>query len=246
MKRLCDRRIDTATATQGVRAHKHTFRPRPSPRPPGHRLLKVKDEELDKPAKVATKKGEKDGEGTTKLYGEWQTKPWVPEAAVNGKVRYSVLTRSSKECFRWWGRDSVDLLRREKVEGGHGVGMLCACCGEGVQIASEATDPVLSAVQVCPPVIVLVFLFGFLHTPTRALTLWVMHKGQGFLVSEPHPLPDPHGTPYVGPQERIRQRGVLRLQPGTATARDQAHARRPDRAGGGETGGGLRPRSDRV
>ncbi|CAM9215738.1 unnamed protein product, partial [Choristocarpus tenellus] len=24
-------------------------------------------------------------EGTGKLYGEWQTQPWVPEAAVDGK-----------------------------------------------------------------------------------------------------------------------------------------------------------------
>lgn len=35
---------------------------------------------------MATKKGEKDGEGTSKLYGDWQTEPWVPKAAVGGKV----------------------------------------------------------------------------------------------------------------------------------------------------------------
>lgn len=49
--------------------------------------VKVKKSELEKPAKIATKKGEKDGEGTSKLYGDWQTEPWVPEAAANGKVR---------------------------------------------------------------------------------------------------------------------------------------------------------------
>ncbi|CAM9124322.1 unnamed protein product [Scytosiphon promiscuus] len=48
--------------------------------------LQVKKSELEKPAKIATKKGEKDGEGTSKLYGDWQTEPWVPEAAANGKV----------------------------------------------------------------------------------------------------------------------------------------------------------------
>ncbi|CAN0549327.1 unnamed protein product, partial [Ectocarpus sp. 12 AP-2014] len=42
--------------------------------------------ELDKPVKLATKKGEKEGEGTSKLYGDWQTEPWAPEAAVDGKV----------------------------------------------------------------------------------------------------------------------------------------------------------------
>lgn len=47
---------------------------------------KVKDSEVEKPAKVTTKKGEKDGEGTNKLYGEWQTEPWTPDPAVNGKV----------------------------------------------------------------------------------------------------------------------------------------------------------------
>lgn len=36
---------------------------------------------------MTTKKGEKGGEGTSKLYGEWQTEAWVPEGAVNGKVR---------------------------------------------------------------------------------------------------------------------------------------------------------------
>eukprot|EP00903_Cladosiphon_okamuranus_P010967 g10358.t1 len=48
--------------------------------------LQVKEGELGKPVKIATKKGEKDGEGTSKLYGEWQTEPWVPKAAVDGKV----------------------------------------------------------------------------------------------------------------------------------------------------------------
>eukprot|EP00752_Nemacystus_decipiens_P004132 g3781.t1 len=48
--------------------------------------LQVRESELGKPAKVATKKGEKDGEGTSKLYGEWQTEPWVPKPAVGGKV----------------------------------------------------------------------------------------------------------------------------------------------------------------
>lgn len=41
---------------------------------------------MEKPAKVTIKKGEKDGEGTNKLYGEWQTEPWTPDPAVNGKV----------------------------------------------------------------------------------------------------------------------------------------------------------------
>lgn len=50
----------------------------------------MKESELGKPAKVATKKGEKDGEGTSKLYGEWQTEPWVPKPAVDGKVRLRV------------------------------------------------------------------------------------------------------------------------------------------------------------
>lgn len=49
-------------------------------------IPKVKDSEVEKPAKVTTKKGEKDGEGTNKLYGEWQTEPWTPDPAVNGKV----------------------------------------------------------------------------------------------------------------------------------------------------------------
>lgn len=35
---------------------------------------------------MVTKKGEKDGEGSGKLYGEWQTERWVPQAAVDGKV----------------------------------------------------------------------------------------------------------------------------------------------------------------
>ncbi|CAB1118156.1 unnamed protein product [Ectocarpus sp. CCAP 1310/34] len=48
--------------------------------------LQVKKSELDKPVKLATKKGEKEGEGTSKLYGDWQTEPWAPEAAVDGKV----------------------------------------------------------------------------------------------------------------------------------------------------------------
>lgn len=46
----------------------------------------MKKSELDKPVKLATKKGEKEGEGTSKLYGDWQTEPWAPEAAVDGKV----------------------------------------------------------------------------------------------------------------------------------------------------------------
>ncbi|CAN0547936.1 unnamed protein product, partial [Ectocarpus sp. 8 AP-2014] len=40
--------------------------------------LQVKKSELDKPVKLATKKGEKEGEGTSKLYGDWQTEPWAP------------------------------------------------------------------------------------------------------------------------------------------------------------------------
>lgn len=47
----------------------------------------MQESELGKPAKIATKKGEEDGEGTSKLYGDWQTEPWVPKAAVDGKVR---------------------------------------------------------------------------------------------------------------------------------------------------------------
>ncbi|CAM9525617.1 unnamed protein product [Ectocarpus fasciculatus] len=48
--------------------------------------LQVRKSEVDKPVKLATKKGEKEGEGTSKLYGDWQTEPWAPEAAVDGKV----------------------------------------------------------------------------------------------------------------------------------------------------------------
>ncbi|CAN0199383.1 unnamed protein product [Pylaiella littoralis] len=48
--------------------------------------LQVRESEVGKPAKVATKNGKKEGEGTSKLYGEWQTESWVPEAAANGKV----------------------------------------------------------------------------------------------------------------------------------------------------------------
>lgn len=46
----------------------------------------MKDSQLGTPAKMATRKSEKEGEGTGKLYGNWQTEPWVPEAAVDGKV----------------------------------------------------------------------------------------------------------------------------------------------------------------
>ena len=56
-------------------------------RPAALDRTKVKESELDKPAKMVTKKGEKDGEGTRKLYGEWQTEPWAPKPAVDGKVR---------------------------------------------------------------------------------------------------------------------------------------------------------------
>ncbi|CBN74451.1 conserved unknown protein [Ectocarpus siliculosus] len=48
--------------------------------------LQVKKSELEKPVKLTTKKGEKEGDGTSKLYGDWQTEPWAPEAAVDGKV----------------------------------------------------------------------------------------------------------------------------------------------------------------
>lgn len=66
---------------------------------------------------------------------------------------------------------------------------------------------------------------------------------------EPLPLPPPpqrRETSRKGAKERVRERGVLRLQPGLPAARDRARAGRPDRAGGGEARGGLRPCPDRV
>lgn len=72
-------------------------------------LEKVKDSELDKPAKVTTKKGEKDGEGSSKLYGDWQTESWTPEAAVDGKVC------TCHACMRWRCCAGDGLLRERQA-----------------------------------------------------------------------------------------------------------------------------------
>lgn len=59
----------------------------------------MKDSELNRPTKVTTKKGEKDGEGTAKLFGDWQTEAWVPEAVVNGKVSVTAESLVSVDNF---------------------------------------------------------------------------------------------------------------------------------------------------